>query len=398
MGMSGVRCTRGFERAARAIGASALAAACALLTACATPGPAPAVEHLLHDELFAPSSERVAAADVFALSDGMRRYLTHDIGSQLRRLGAQTGLIEALYTKGQLQLEYDATRTRNAAEAFEARTGNCLSLVIMTAALAKELGLPVQYQSAYLEETWSRSGRFLLRSAHVNVTLGPRLGDRITNPFVSPLTIDFLPAAEIRGLRTREIPESTIVAMYMNNRAVETLLAGRVDDAYAWAREAVRQGPNYMGAINTLGLVYRQHRNLAQAAAAFDHVLKHEPYNTRAMSNLADALAQLGRTDEAAALRGRLARLEPEPPFHFFNLGMAAVAREDWRAARDWFAKEVARAEYWHEFHFWLGVASFRLGNVEVAKKHLSLALDNSPSRSDHDLYAAKLERLRITQ
>lgn len=372
--------------------------ACTLLGACATPAlVTPYPEHLLHDELFGVSAERVSATEVFALSDAMRRYLIVDIGGQLRRQGAQNGLIEALYNRGQLKLEYDAARTRNAAEAFDGRTGNCLSLVIMTAALAKELGLPVQFQSAYLEETWSRSGRFLLRSAHVNVTLGPRIGDRITNPFVSPLTVDFLPAAEIRGLRTREISEATIVAMYMNNRAVESMVQGKMDDAYAWAREAIRQSPEYLSAVNTLGLVYRQHGNLPQAAAAFEHVVRNDPYNTRSMSNLADVFTQLGRTEEAASLQRRLAQIEPEPPFHYFNLGMQAMAREDFRTARDLFAKEVARAEYYHEFHFWLGVASFRLGNVDHAKKHLLLALENSTSRGDHDLYSAKLERLKIT-
>lgn len=371
----------------------------ALLAACATPAtPPPTPEHLLHDELFAPSAEPVDPQRVFALNDAMRRYLTHDIAPLLRRHGTQDGLIKALYTKGHLKLEYDATHTRNAAEAFEARAGNCLSLVIMTAALAKELGMPVRYQSAYLEETWSRSGRFLLRSAHVNVTLGPRIGDRIENPFTSPLTIDFLPPDEIRGLRTREIPESTIVAMYMNNRAVETLLRGRVDDAYAWVRGAIRQDPTFLGAINTLGLVYLRRDHRGHAAAAFDHVVKRDPYNTRALANLAETLRQLGRVDEADALQRRLAQIEPQPPFHFFNLGKAALERGDYRAARDYFAKEVARAEYYHEFHFWLGVANYRLGHIEQAKKHLLLALEQSPTRSEHDLYAAKLAHLRIIE
>jgi transglutaminase-like putative cysteine protease len=56
--------------------------------------------------------------------------------------------VQALYQPDQIRLEYDAAVTRNAAQAFEARTGNCLSLVIMTAALARELGLTVRYQSA----------------------------------------------------------------------------------------------------------------------------------------------------------------------------------------------------------------------------------------------------------
>ena len=72
--------------------------------------------------------------------------------------------------------------TRNAAQAFDARAGNCLSLVVMTAALAKELGLQVEYNSAYTEETWSRNGALLLRSGHINITIGRRFVDRTARP------------------------------------------------------------------------------------------------------------------------------------------------------------------------------------------------------------------------
>ena len=87
--------------------------------------------------------------------------------------------------------------------------------------------------------------------------------------------------------------------------------------------------------------------------------------------------------------------LEPYPPFHFFQLGMAAVHRDDWRTARELFAREVARAETYHEFHFWLGVADWRLGDEAAARRHLALAIDNSQTRSQHDLYAAKLQWLQ---
>ena len=372
---------------------------CLCLVGCASaPPPPPRPDHLLHDERFAAPTERIAAGDVFALNDAMRSYLRHDIGGQLRSKGPQRGLIEALYRPGQLKLEYDAAMTRNARQAFEARAGNCLSLVIMTAAFAKELGLGIQYQSAFLEETWSRNGNFYLRSGHVNLTLGRRFIDAGTEKDSSTLTIDFLPAEDVRGLRTRVIEEETVVAMYMNNRAAEALLQGRLDDAYAWAREAIMQDPAFVSAYNTLGVIYLHHGDLPQADAVFAEVLEREPRNTRAMFNRAQVQTMLGHNDESGVLYRRLAELEPYPPFHFFNLGMAAMQREDYRAARDLFAREVQRAEYYHEFHYWLGVANYRIGDIAQARKHLSLAMENSTSRGDHDLYAAKLAWLKSFQ
>jgi tetratricopeptide (TPR) repeat protein len=367
-----------------------------LLAACATPAPvASAPAHLLRDELFAAPSQRISADDVFALSEPMKSYLRTEMPSLIRNRGAQEALIFALYEKEQLQLEYDAATTRTAAQAFDARRGNCLSLVIMTAALAKEMGLQVRYQSAYLEETWARSSDLLLRSGHINITLGRRLIDTVSNPYPNTLTVDFLPAETLRGLRVREIGENTVVAMFMNNRAAEALAAGRLDDAYAWVREAIRHDSGFASAYNTLGIVYTRRGQLPSAALAYEHVLEREPDNTRALSNLAGVLTRLGQNEAATALHQRLAQLEPHPPFYFFHQGQAAMKRSDFATARDLFAKEVARADYYHEFHFWLGLAHYHLGDLEQAGKHLGHARDSSASQDDRRLYAAKLNWLR---
>lgn len=368
---------------------------CALLAACAGPrGAAQRPDFLFDDRLFAAPSERVGADGIFSVSDAMRRYLQHpQIEAQLRKKGPQRGLLEALYTTGELRLDYDARTTRNAAQAFDARAGNCLSLVVMTAAFAKELGLTVRYKSAYLEETVTRRSNLLLRSGHVNVTLGRRFVDpRYPGPGEESMTVDFLPPEEIKGLRTREIDEQTVVAMYMNNRAVEALVDRRLDDAYAWAREAVRHDPQFLGALNTLGVVYLRRNALAQAAAVFSHVLERDADNLTALANLAGAYAREGRIEESRAMQLRLAKLEPQPPLHDFNLGLAAMKQQDYRTATEMFAREVARSDDSAEFHYWLGLAHYGLGNVEQARRHMARALETSNGRQDRDLYSAKLD------
>jgi len=369
---------------------------CVVLAACAGPQPlTQRPESLFDDSLFAAPSEPVGAEEVFAVSAPMRQYLQRpDVLAELRRKGAPRGLLEALYTSGELKIDYEAGMTRNAAQAFDARAGNCLSLVVMTAAFARELGLQVRYQSAYLEETISRSGNLILRSGHVNVTLGRRAADP-RYPAHDDMTVDFLPAEELKGLRTREIAEETVLAMYMNNRAVEALVDGRIDDAYAWAREAVRQDPDFLGSLNTLGVVYLRHGALPHATAVFSHVLARDSANRTALANLANAYARLGRVEESLDMQRRLAKLEPERPFHYFNLGLAAMKRQDFGAAKAMFSREADRADEYHEFHYWLGLADFQLGNVEQARRHLMRALEASTTRQERELYAAKLDWIR---
>jgi len=369
---------------------------CALLAACAGPqGLTQRPDFLFDDGLFAAPSERISAEDVFAISEPMRRYLRHpEIDAQLRRKGPQRGLLEALYKTGELRLDYDARTTRNAAQAFDSRAGNCLSLVVMTAAFAKEMGLQVRYQSAYLEETVSRSSNLMLRSGHVNITLGRRFVEP-RSPGQEAMTVDFLPPEELRGLRTRELNEETVVAMFMNNRAVEALVGGRIDDAYAWAREAVRQDPQFLGSLNTLGVVYLRRGALAQAATVFGHVLERDDANRTALANLATTYARQGRIEDSMNMQRRLAKLESEPPFHYFNLGLAAMKKQDFSAARELFSREIARTDDYHEFHYWLGLANLQLGDVEQARKELTRALQESSTSREREIYSAKLDWMR---
>jgi tetratricopeptide (TPR) repeat protein len=365
---------------------------CMLLAACSHTPVAQPPAQLFDDHLFAAASERISAADVFALSDAMKRYLETEMAGALLRKGLHRGLIEALYSKNQLRLEYDAAVTRSASQAFEARSGNCLSLVIMTAAFAKALGLSVEYQGAFIEPTWSRVGGMYFLSGHVNLTLGGRSSGARSSEL---LTVDFLPPEQLRALRTRVIAEATIVAMYMNNRAAELLVRGQLDDAYWWARAAIGRDPAFLSAYNTLGVVYLRHADWPQAERIFGHILEREPKNTQALSNLALALQRLGRMAESGVVQRKLAQIEPSPAFHFFDRGLAAMQLGDFKTARDLFAKEIDRDSYYHEFHFWLGVANLRLGNIGEARKHLGLAVENSSTRGDRDLYAAKLEQIR---
>ena len=365
------------------------------LAGCATAEVAPPAEPLLRDSLFAPPAQPIRAADVFAVSDEMKRYLADDIAQRFVEKGRPRGLYEALYSRNLLRIEYDAAMTRNAAETFAARSGNCLSLAIMTAALAKHLGLRVGYQAVSAEELWSRASGIYFSSRHVNVTLGRRHTDpRHRFDEERLLTIDFTPVGQLQKQYAWTIPESTVVAMYMNNRAAEVLAEGGIDEAYWYAREATLQDPGFMTGFNTLGVVYRRHGHLREAEAVLRHVISREPKNTHALANLAVVYSDMGRQAQAEELARRLAAIQPEPPFESFERGIAAMKRADYAAARDFFTREADRDPHYHEFQFWLAAAYAGLGDYPRARQHLKAAIATSPAGDEKQLYAAKLARI----
>ncbi len=366
------------------------------LGGCATRVSTIETQHLLRDELFARSARVFDAQALFELSPEMLDYLRVRLPQLSTRADPRQALLDALYSNSDLRLAYDGSHTLTAREAFAARTGNCLSLVIMTSAFAKHLGLPVSYRRVVMDEMFTRNDNLTLASGHVNLVLAPvphRLwrhdGDDAS------LTVDFLPSEDTRGQQSLPLEERTLVAMYLNNRAVEALGQGRLDEAYGWAREAVLQDRRFVPAANTLGVIYSRAGHPSAAEAALRHALANEPDHHAALSNLLGMMTRQGRDGEAAALAARLALVQPVPPFKHFEQGREAMTRGDFASARDHFNRELRRQPYQDEVHFWAAQASWRLGDAERAAHHLRLARDYSVTRADQARYAAKLDHLR---
>jgi len=368
-----------------------------LLAGCASVQPPAAPLAVFADARFAPPSEKVGAEDLFTLSPAMRSYLNSAAFTrQLRQHGQRQGLVNALYSKNDLKIEYESARTRTASQTFADRSGNCLSLVIMTAAFAKELNMPLRFRSVDVDSTWSRTAGLYLASAHVNISIGSRResGMRSTDQD-DMLLVDFIPQDEALRIRARELEEGEIVALYLNNRAAEMLVQDRIDDAYWWARAAVEKRPGMVSALNTLAVIYDRHGERALAEQTYRAALEREPENATVMRNLQPVLAALGKHAEAQALAQRIASIDPFPPYHHFDKGMVALREGDYDKARQLFEREVKRAPYNDEFRFWLGVSHLKLGDISHAREQIAKAVDTSTRQDMRQVYSAKLAHLR---
>ncbi len=371
----------------------------ALLAGCASGPPSlKAPERALFtDAAFVKPADLITPEQVFELTPEMRSYAARIRIAAGNFASKHQALYEALYHRDRLRLEYDSEITRTAAQAFEARAGNCMSLVIMTAAFARELGLEVQFQRITSEDTWSRSGSLYFSSGHVNLVLSkPKHDTARTYDTAQSVTIDFLPPPDAELMPTEVISERTVVAMFMNNRSAEALVQGKLDEAYWWARSAIEYEPGFLMGYNTLSTIYQRHGNIDLAESTLRFAHQHDPLNTVILFNLSEVTNALGKKEESAKYKAELAQLEPYPPFHFFHIGQKAMADGDYQKARSMFVREVQRAPYYHEFHFWLAKAAFLLGNLKEADKHMALALMNSTTRGDSAIYAGKLANLRL--
>jgi Tfp pilus assembly protein PilF len=352
------------------------------------------VTPLFRDALFKPPAEPVDLASIFAVDASMRRFIADEIIPQTRHGDARQALLNAL--NGKLLIDYDSAITRTASQTFAAREGNCLSLVIMAAALARQLDIHVTYQEVHDFDTWSRDAGFAILSQHVNLVLGPRTS---SFPFYrgdeTPMIVDFLPPRQMASAVSRPIPERTIIAMYMNNRAAEVMVDGDLDRAYWFARAALEADPGFANAANTLGVIYLERDQRAPAERAMRYALQRDPDNVSAISNLMRVLTLESRGAEAQVLAKRLAQIQRHSPFYFYDRGMEAMQAGRFAEAARLFEKALSERPYDAASHFQLAVAASHLGDMRLARKQLELAKENSTTPQWRAIYAAKLQHLK---
>ena len=382
-----------------AVMVGAAAVALAMLGACASqPANVPTLPPAaFDDQAYGPPLATPTSQDIFGLTPAMSQYLRGEAAEAIRRQGPLHGLVDALYQQGRLKLDYDNSQTRTASEAFEARSGNCLSLVLMTAALAKELGLQVRFQDLQ-SQAWERSELpgLDLTIGHVNILIGrPMEPLRGLQGYSTWLLVDFLARPET-GVRSGvPIEEARVIAMLLNNRAGEALVAGDLRGAYWHARAALHADANFAHAWNTLGVVHGR-RQLTQAAEiALRQSLQLDSRHDAAMGNLASVLTQQGRPDEAAYWLRRQSEVQPEHPMALYQTAQQAMARAEWTAARRLLQRAIKLAGDWHELHFALARTYAATGDLQQTRRHLALAQEYGSTPVVRSRYASKLERLQ---
>ena len=145
----------------------------------------------------------VLETDPMQLNPGMARFLVQQIKPDLPRKIRLNSLLNAIFSKDGLNIQYGNTQTLTAAETFESRTGNCLSFTILFVAMARHLGLHASFKE--VGEVTSRDvrGELLLANYHMYAEV------EIDNGVAS---VDFLPGADKNYKSVRRISSERATA------------------------------------------------------------------------------------------------------------------------------------------------------------------------------------------
>ena len=252
--------------------------------------------------------------------------------------------------------------------------------------------MSVRYQNVFVDETWSRNGDFYL-SHRARQPVARPSADRV-RPHRIRADHRFPAASEHQGaprVGDRRIDDRRDVHEQPRGRGVD----GREHRRRLLVRTRSRPaGRRFLTAFNTLGVVYQRHGNLPQAQVAFEYVLEREPGNTRSMSNVAAVLFASGQTvaAESADAQARADRAQST-----VRLFQARPCRdgEGRLQARTADVLEGSRPRrVLPRVPVLAGTRLSRPGRYRKRQGAPFIAEENSTTRDDRDLYAAKLAHL----
>jgi len=198
-------------------------------------------------------------------------------------------------------------------------------------------------------------------------------------------TVDFAARRLARGETVRlEVELLALTAVDAFNRGVRALQAGDRAAAEAAFRRAVDLDSGFARGWGVLALVALDDRRYDEALAAAERAVALAPDDVDALRSRYDALAGLGRHDEADAALTALAAADPSPEMArlMFNAGALAANEGQAERARARFTEALARDPQLWQAHSALAELAVRAQDLEGALAELDRALALSPRQA----------------
>lgn len=367
------------------------------LTACQT---APYISQqpgqLFYDEAFADAASVTIESEqqVFALDQDGKDYVKTTIGRYDDPIEKMETLARSIFNRLDFNLLYRGDANTVASETFKNRAANCLSLSIMTYALAREAGFDVRFQDIDIPEFWTRRDGISLLNGHVNLQIVPRSTNNAVYFTTRGYQVDFDPQAIKAHLPKKYISKQLVLAMFYNNKGADALIQHDFDSAYAYFSAAVKLEPQFDSGWVNLGFLYRLKGLYAGAERVYLHALKMVPDNLTGWENLAYLYTYTGRTDEADVILARVERKRQDNPFYYLDLGERAFENGNWQMALEHFRRALALNNRHSEIFFSLAKTYYQLGEVQRTQHYLKMAKRTAQSLQEKDKYQGKLDLL----
>jgi tetratricopeptide (TPR) repeat protein len=311
---------------------------------------------------------------------------------------ANTEKNEALFEYLQDKVEgyqYEGV-TLSASDALSLNGGNCMTLAILTSALAQIAGIEIDYELMDDIPLYEINDRTILKGVHIRTILYNKTLNTEENLLLLSrpgIKIDYFPTNRQRFIAN--LDENDYLTMYYDNVAVEALMANDLNRAYWYSMEALRYSPGSSSTINMLAILNRRQGDTEKAEQLYVYGIEHAEEKLTLLKNYHNLLTNLGRTEDAVSIEKRLQTLDDPSPFHWIQIARSAYESGEYQQAINYFNRAISLAPYLHEAQLGIAQSLYKTGELQGAKKALEAAIEKAQKRSTVSLYEAKLASLR---
>ena len=277
------------------------------------------------------------------------------------------GLLDFIFEKDGLGLEYADDRSRTVARSIADRKANCLSFTLVFIELAKAANFKARLLESDQSLVWFSNDNNIYLAGHVSAQI--KLGH---NRF----EVNFDPETPMTHSNKRPASAERIVAHYYNNRAAELMAEGDLKSAAALYDAAERMDPTLVSIYNNRGVMFRRQENIEAAAKSFERALSLDHDDLSALSNLVTVYRLQGREGEADRLASDLSIAQRKNPLHYFILGTQEEAAESYAKALDYYEQAFRLDKVEPAYLQALARVSEAMGNSEKARLYNKRAND----------------------
>ena len=297
-------------------------------------------------------------------------------------------LQDILYSDNYFAMQYSAAKTHTAIEAFEAREGNCLSVMNLYVAMARYAGLRANFQTVAVQPNWDLHGNLLVLSQHINAT------GRVSGGGRRYYVVDFTPEIELQKLTSSIISDQQARALYFNNLAVEAMIDNDFEQALLYFKNALFLDSKESIIWNNVGATYSRMGNKQFAEYSYQHAFNNDNTNVTAINNLVKFYRRAGNDSLVSQYKKAAERFNSRNPYYHFAQGNIAFSNNDMETAETSFRRAIRLKQVEPDFSIALAAVYQAMGEVDRAAELYASA--QGLIAQNAEIYQPSSQKVRI--
>jgi Tfp pilus assembly protein PilF len=285
----------------------------------------------------------------------------------------------------------------NAQQALEQLKGNCMTLALVTSALAKLVDIEVGYQVSYQQPMMDYKDNIFISSNHVRTYLYKKQTseDNEEEQLVrrAAMVIDYFP--NDNDIKGEFISASRFHAMLYNNLAADALLQGDSDRSFFLSQKALQQDATYTPSANIIALMYYRKKALSEANLWFDYGIKLKDHQITLLTNYRDLAEKMGNRQLLRDINQRLLNSTDNNPYAWLALALEAERNKQFDDAKLYYIKLLEKAPYLHNANQALVRLYLKEQNFSSAQRTIEKAMYYAYEPARREFYNTKLEAMK---